>query len=69
MAAIGVGIGVPLSVAVATTIAGLLFEVSPTDPIIVGACIALLLAVTAIASYLPARRASSIDPMRALRGL
>jgi predicted permease len=69
MAAIGVGIGVPLSMAVATTIAGLLFEVSSTDPTIVGACIALLLAVTAFASYLPARRASNIDPMRALRGL
>jgi predicted permease len=66
MAAIGVGIGAPLSVAVSTTIASLLYEVSPTDPIIVGACIALLLTVTAFASYLPARRASSIDPMRAL---
>jgi predicted permease len=66
MAAIGVGIGAPLSVAVSTTIASLLYEVSPTDPIIVGACIALLLTVTAFASYLPARRASGIDPMRAL---
>jgi len=65
-AAIGVGIGVPLSVAVSTTIAGLLYEVSPADPTIVGASIALLLTVTAVAGYLPARRASRIDPMRAL---
>lgn len=63
---IGVVIGVPLSLLVASTIARLLYEVSPTDPSIVGMCVALLVTVTALASYVPARRASRIDPARAL---
>jgi predicted permease len=66
MALIGVGIGVPLSLAAARTIAGLLYGVSPADPTIVAACIIVLLTVTAIAGHLPARRAARIDPMRAL---
>jgi putative ABC transport system permease protein len=45
----------------------LLFEVSPTDPATF-ALIALLLVVVAfIASYIPARRATKVDPLRALR--
>lgn len=45
----------------------LLFEVSPLSPWIFSAAVAALVAVTMVASYLPARRAASIDPMRALR--
>ena len=66
MAAIGVAVGVPLSVAVATTIQRLLYQVGPTDPWIMAACVTILLTVTALAGYLPARRASRIDPVRAL---
>jgi len=48
-------------------IASLLFEVSPTDPLaLIGAC-ALLLAVAAIAAYVPAYHASRVDPARALQ--
>jgi putative ABC transport system permease protein len=44
-----------------------LFEVSPTDPLTLAAVSALVLGVTLAASYVPARRASKVDPMTALR--
>jgi ABC-type lipoprotein release transport system permease subunit len=45
----------------------LLFQVSPTDPVALGAAALVLLGVATAASYLPARRATSIDPVQALR--
>ena len=45
----------------------LLFEVSPTDPIVLACVCALLLVVALAACILPARRAASIEPMEALR--
>jgi ABC-type lipoprotein release transport system permease subunit len=44
-----------------------LFDVSPFDPIAFGVAAVLLLGVAALASYLPARRASRIDPQSAIR--
>lgn len=44
-----------------------LYEVEPTDPLVLSAVAGLLLAVVAMASYLPARRAAAVDPMVALR--
>jgi len=46
---------------------GLLYGVSPRDPLTLSAVVATLLAVSALANYLPARRAARIDPLSALR--
>jgi ABC-type antimicrobial peptide transport system permease subunit len=64
---IGVGIGAAIAFASARWMAPLLFKESPRDPLIYGVVAATLLAVTAVASFIPARRAASVDPNRALR--
>ena len=68
---IGVLIGVPAALAAArfasSRISGLLYGISATDPVTIALAASLLIAVAAIASYFPARRASLVDPMVALR--
>jgi len=61
------GIGVITTFAVARLIASLLFRTTPTDPLTFVGMMVLLGAVALLAGYLPARRASKIDPMVALR--
>jgi putative ABC transport system permease protein len=65
--AIGIVVGLGLSVALGKTASSLLFGVKPADPITLGMAAFLLAAVTVAASYIPARRASKVDPMVALR--
>jgi len=71
LAVIGVAIGVPAALAAvrlaSSQIAGLLFGLKATDPLTMAAAAALLAFVAAIAGYIPARRASRVDPMVALR--
>jgi ABC-type antimicrobial peptide transport system permease subunit len=66
MAFVGIAVGVPASLAVATLIEHFLYGVSPTDPLVLLSCVGILVGVTALAGFLPARRASRIDPVRAL---
>jgi putative ABC transport system permease protein len=67
MTLLGLAIGLPISYALAKTMAGLLFNVKATDPVAFLVLPLILAAVAAFACYLPARRAASLDPLRALR--
>jgi ABC-type antimicrobial peptide transport system permease subunit len=67
LALCGVAIGLPLALASTRLISALLFAVTPTDPPILFAIAASIIAVSVIAGYIPARRAASVDPVVALR--
>ena len=64
---IGLAIGVPAVMAVGRLISPMLFEVKPTDPLVVSIAIGVLFVVGAWSGYLPALRASRVDPITALR--
>ena len=63
------GVGVGLWTASLTTrlMGSLLFEISPRDPLTFGTVACVLIAVSALATLLPARRAAGVDPLHALR--
>jgi len=63
----GVVLGVAGALAMGRAIASLLYGVTPHDPLVLFLVIVILAAVAAVASYLPARRATRVDPMVALR--
>ena len=63
----GVLIGVPLALALARSVSSLLYGLKPTDSLTISVAVVLLFLVAAVAIYLPARRASRVDPMVALR--
>jgi ABC-type antimicrobial peptide transport system permease subunit len=63
----GVACGLPFAFAGARLIRGLLFEVRASNPGTLVAVAAALMAVTLVASYVPARRAPRVDPLTALR--
>jgi ABC-type antimicrobial peptide transport system permease subunit len=64
---IGVLIGLAGAWAATRLLARLLFQVSPTDPIVLGSVAAMLVAIAALAAFAPARRAARIDPVEVLR--
>ncbi|MGC1648533.1 MAG: ABC transporter permease [Candidatus Sulfotelmatobacter sp.] len=64
---IGIATGMLVSLVVARAISALLFGTTPTDPVTFAAVILVLALVAVFAGYLPARKASRIDPMVALR--
>jgi putative ABC transport system permease protein len=68
LAAVGVGIGVAAALPAMGALAAILYGVSPGDPLIYAGVAALLLVTCLLATWLPAQRASSVDPSRALRG-
>ncbi|MBV9269135.1 MAG: ABC transporter permease [Acidobacteriaceae bacterium] len=67
LALVGIAVGVVASLAVSRLIASLLFRTAPTDPLAFIGTVVLLAVVALMAGYLPARRASKVDPMIALR--
>jgi len=67
MAALGTALGLPVAFGVSQWIKSMLFGLTPTDPATATGAAFMLLLATAIAAYVPARRAASVDPMTALR--
>ena len=64
----GVLIGIPAALAVTRVMSSMLFGVPADDAATIAVSVAILLGVALFAGYLPARRASRIDPMMVLRG-
>jgi putative ABC transport system permease protein len=67
LVSIGVAIGLAISLGVSRLFTSVLFQVKPTDPLTFVAVTLVLIAVALVASYIPARRATRVDPMVALR--
>jgi len=67
LAGTGVAIGVVGALALTRLMQGVLFEVTPTDPFTFGVVVAALLSVAAVASLVPALRATRVDPLIAIR--
>ena len=65
--AIGIGAGLAASLAAGNSLSSLVFEVTVSDPVTLSAVAGLLTAVTLLACYIPARSATRLDPVAALR--
>jgi predicted permease len=65
--AVGISGGLIVSLVVGRLLAGLLYGVAPVDTVTIGSVILILTGVAALASFVPARRASRVDPVIALR--
>jgi len=63
----GTAVGLAGAAVITRLFATMLFDVAPTDPLTFAAAVAILGATAVLAGYLPARRASQVDPLSALR--
>jgi predicted permease len=64
---LGLALGVPVALTSTRILKSLLYELSPLDPTAISIAVAAVTVMTIVAAWLPARRATQIDPMRALR--
>jgi ABC-type antimicrobial peptide transport system permease subunit len=67
LAAFGLALGLPAAFGLSRLLRGVLFSVNPADPLVFGAAALLLAAIAVGACWLPARRATRVDPLEALR--
>jgi len=67
MVAVGIAVGLPAAFATTRLVSSRLFGLSPNDPLTIAASALVLTLVATLAGYVPARRASRVDPMEALR--
>ena len=67
VAALGLALGIPASLAVGRTLRSMVYGLSPSDPLTIFFALAGIATITLAAAIFPARRAASVDPMRALR--
>jgi ABC-type antimicrobial peptide transport system permease subunit len=67
LSAVGAGVGLAGAIAASRLMASFLYGVKPTDPLCYVASILVAVGVALLASYFPARRATKVDPMVALR--
>lgn len=67
MLAVGVVAGIALALAAGTMARSLLFGLSPSDPVAIAMAVCALALIALLATYIPARRAASLDPLKALR--
>ena len=67
MTALGIGAGVLGALALARLMASLVFRISPLDPLVMAGAMVFLAVVGGVAAYLPAHRATAVDPRSALQ--
>ncbi len=65
--AIGIGVALPLAFGLTSFVKAQLYGIAPNDPVSIALATAGIIVVAALAGYVPARRATTVDPMRALR--
>jgi predicted permease len=64
---VGIALGLAVSAAVSHTASSLLYDTAPRDPLSIGLAVAVLLAATALAAFVPIRRATAVDPLVVLK--